>query len=290
MKNEIYPCLWFDGKAKEAADFYCSVFNNSKILAETPMVVTFESSGQKFMCLNGGPEFSFNPSVSFFVLCETKEEIDKLWNSLIADGEELMAIDKYGWSERYGWVEDRFGISWQLMLGSLSDVGKKFSPLLMFSGDKRGKTEEAIKFYASVFDNSSVDGIVKYDPGESDITGAVKHAQFKLNNNNVFMAMDSHMENDIRFNEAISFVVECDTQNEIDYFWGKLTQGGEESMCGWLKDKYGLSWQIIPSILENLLNDPDKSQRVVDAFMQMRKFDIEKLLVAAEETEAVHNK
>ena len=135
MTHQIYPCLWFDGKAKAAAEFYCSVFKNGKVLTDTPMVVTFEVNGTKFMGLNGGPQF--------------------------------------------------------------------------------------------------------------------------------------------KFNESISFVVNCDTQDEIDYYWDKLTEGGEESMCGWLKDKFGISWQIVPTIIGELMSDPEKAQRVIKAFMNMRKLDIE---------------
>ena len=137
MSNSIYPCLWFDGQAKAAAEFYCSVFKNAKILSDTPMVVTFELNGKKFMGLNGGPKF--------------------------------------------------------------------------------------------------------------------------------------------KFTEAVSFVVECETQEEIDNYWSRLTEGGQESMCGWLKDKFGLSWQIVPSILSKLMSDPERAPRVMQAFMQMKKFDIEKL-------------
>jgi predicted 3-demethylubiquinone-9 3-methyltransferase (glyoxalase superfamily) len=137
MIKQIYPCLWFDGQAKAAADFYCSVFKNSRITSENPMVVVFELDGTKFMGLNGGPEF--------------------------------------------------------------------------------------------------------------------------------------------KFNESVSFVVNCDTQEEIDYYWNNLTKGGTESQCGWLKDKFGLSWQIVPTILGELMSDPEKSGRVVQAFMKMKKFDIEKL-------------
>lgn len=140
MNTTIYPCLWFDGKAKEAADFYCSVFKNSKIISDNPMVVIFELDGKRFMGLNAGPEF--------------------------------------------------------------------------------------------------------------------------------------------KFNEAISFVVECETQEEIDYFWYKLTEDGEESKCGWLKDKFGVSWQVVPSILGELMSDPSRSERVINAFLQMKKFDIETLINA----------
>ncbi len=140
MTNQIYPCLWFDGQAKSAAEFYCSVFKNSHITAENPMVVSFELNGKPFMALNGGPQF--------------------------------------------------------------------------------------------------------------------------------------------KFNEAVSFVVNCDTQDEIDFYWDKLTAGGKEGQCGWLTDKFGLSWQIVPTILPQLLSDPQKAPRVVQAFMQMKKFDIEKLKAA----------
>lgn len=138
MANPIYPCLWFDNQAKAAADYYCNIFKNSKILNESPMVVNFELNGKRFMGLNGGPMF--------------------------------------------------------------------------------------------------------------------------------------------KFNEAVSFVVECENQEEIDYYWDSLTaNGGVESQCGWLKDKFGMSWQIVPAILGQLMSDPEKGQRVVQAFMKMKKFDIEAL-------------
>ncbi|QEL03507.1 VOC family protein [Olivibacter sp. LS-1] len=138
MKNPIYPCLWFDGQAQEAAKFYCSIFPNSKITADNQMVVTFELGGKKFMGLNGGPNFTFN--------------------------------------------------------------------------------------------------------------------------------------------EAVSFVIDCDTQEEIDHYWEKLTSGGgQEGNCGWLKDKYGMSWQVVPTVLPKLLSDPEKSQKVLDAYLKMKKFDIKTL-------------
>jgi predicted 3-demethylubiquinone-9 3-methyltransferase (glyoxalase superfamily) len=137
MTNQIFPCLWFDGQAKAAAEFYCSVFKNSKILTDSPIVVTFELNGSKFMGLNGGPQF--------------------------------------------------------------------------------------------------------------------------------------------KFDEAVSFVVNCDTQDEIDYYWNKLTEGGQESMCGWLKDKFGLSWQIVPTIIAELMSEPARAERVMKAVMKMKKLDLETL-------------
>ncbi|MCW3072429.1 MAG: 3-demethylubiquinone-9 3-methyltransferase [Bacteroidetes bacterium] len=113
MTEPIYPCLWFDGKAKEAADYYCSVFKNSKIISENPMVVIFELNGKKFMGLNGGPMFKFNEAVSFVVSCKDQQEIDHYWNSLTANG---------GQESQCGWLKDKFGMSWQIvpaMLGQL---------------------------------------------------------------------------------------------------------------------------------------------------------------------------
>jgi len=279
MKNILYPCLWFDGIAKEAAEFYCSVFSNSKIREENPIVVTFESAGQKFMCLNGGPQFKFNPSASFFVLYESEQELIKNWETLLEGGSVLMPLDKYDWSPKYGWVQDKYGISWQLYLGKMTDVGQKFTPLLMFTGDQNGKAEEAIKFYTSVFEGSSVGGIMKYDKGENIVEGAVKHAQFSLGKN-VFMAMDSDRQHQFGFNEAISFVVECETQEEIDYYWDRLSAVPEAEQCGWLKDRFGVSWQVVPSILGELMSDSSRSDRVIKAFMQMKKFEIDKLVNA----------
>jgi predicted 3-demethylubiquinone-9 3-methyltransferase (glyoxalase superfamily) len=278
MTNKIYPCLWFNGNAAEAAGFYCSVFRHSEILDSNPMVVTFKSGGQKFMCLNGGPQFSFSPSISFYVVCETVDEVDSYWNALADGGKIMMPLDKYDWSERYGWVQDKFGVSWQLALGKMEDVGQKFSPMMMFTGDQFGNAERSIEAYTSIFNNSSIVGIMKYPLGQKD-EGKVMHAQYKLNGQ-VFMCMDSSFDHGFGFNEAISFVVECENQAEIDHFWDRLTDGGTESMCGWLKDRFGISWQIIPRILGELMSDPERSGRVMQAFMKMKKFNIQQLMDA----------
>jgi predicted 3-demethylubiquinone-9 3-methyltransferase (glyoxalase superfamily) len=281
MKNPIYPCIWFDGQAKEAATLYASAFPGTKITTDTPMVVTIESAGQKFMFLNGGPQFKPNPSISFYVVCATKNEVDAAWKKLSVGGNVLMPLDKYDWSERYGWVQDKFGVNWQLSLGKLTSTGQKFSPTLMFTGAQHGKAEKAINFYTSVFSPSSVVGILRYAEKDGDVPGTIKHAQFTLDGY-VMMAMDSSLMHQLGFTEGVSFVVDCETQDEIDYYWNKLTKGGEESMCGWLKDQFGVSWQIVPAILPDLMRDPVKGQRVVQAFLKMKKFDIAALKKAYE--------
>jgi len=279
MSKPIYPCLWFDGKAKEAAEFYCSVFPGSVITTDNPIVAMVESAGLKFMLLNGGPHYMLNPSISFYVVCETVDEVDRAWESLIDGGSALMPLDKYDWSEKYGWVQDKFGVNWQLSVGKMEDVGQKFTPSLMFTQENGGKAEQAIHFYTSVFDDSSVKGIMRYTASDPDVEGTIKHAQFKLGNR-VFMAMDSSFPHQFSFNEAFSFVVDCETQEEIDYYWGKLSAVPEAEQCGWLKDQFGVSWQIVPTILGQLMSDPSRSERVINAFLKMKKFDIETLMKA----------
>jgi predicted 3-demethylubiquinone-9 3-methyltransferase (glyoxalase superfamily) len=279
MTNMIYPCLWFDGKAKEAAEYYCSVLDDTVITAENNVVVNFESAGQRFMCLNGGPEFKINPSISFYVICKSEEEIDRLWKSFLEGGSVLMPLDKYEWSRKYGWVSDRYGVNWQLSFGGIEELSQKISPVLMFTGNQNGRAEEALKFYISVFKNSKIKGIARYLKGENDVEGTIKHAQFILENK-VFMTMDSSFSHQFSFNEAVSLVVECKTQKEIDYYWDRLTEGGEEVQCGWLKDRFGISWQIFPTVLGQLMGDPSRAERVMAAVLKMKKLDIEKLINA----------
>jgi predicted 3-demethylubiquinone-9 3-methyltransferase (glyoxalase superfamily) len=279
MKNIIYPCLWFDGNAKAAADFYCSIFNRSKIIDDTQMVVRFEIDGRLIMGLNGGPMYKINPSISLFVTCETNEEIETIWNKLIEGGSAMMPLDEYPWSKKYGWVVDKFGMTWQLMLGELPADGQKIIPCLLFVGDQYGRAEEAVKQYTSIFPNSEIRRLEIYEAGEPQPEGKLKFGDFTLQNE-LFAAMDGFGAHEFQFNEGVSFVVECDTQDEIDTYWDKLTEGGSESQCGWLKDRFGVSWQIVPAILSKLMADPEKAPRVLQAFLKMKKFDIETLLKA----------
>jgi predicted 3-demethylubiquinone-9 3-methyltransferase (glyoxalase superfamily) len=279
MNNNINPCLWFDGTAKVAAGFYCSLFPDSKITADTPMVVNFELNNQKFMGLNGGPMFKINPSISFFVKCVSIAQTNAIWDKLIDGGKALMPIDKYPWSERYGWVQDKFGVTWQVMMHTTAYATFSITPSMLFTGHQFGKAESAINFYSSVFDNSAIASLSHYPDGDNN-AGKIMYSEFQLSLYPL-IAMDGPGAHDYSFNEAISFVVDCATQDEIDYYWNKLTaDGGEESQCGWLKDKFGVSWQIVPAVLAKLMADPEKSQRLMQAFMKMKKFDIAALMNA----------
>jgi predicted 3-demethylubiquinone-9 3-methyltransferase (glyoxalase superfamily) len=295
--QKIIPFLWFDYQAEEAVELYLTIFGNSRILSSrryneesarvsgrpegSLMTMEFIIEGQKFMAINGGPVFTFTPAISFFVGCKTKQEVDSLWKQLSSGGKVLMKIDKYPFSERYGWIQDKYGISWQICLG---DYEQKITPLLMYAGEQRGNAEEAIKFYMSLFKDSKVVRMEKYGESEGD-EGKVKFASFRIGNQG-FMAMDSHNDSPIEFNEAISFFVNCETQKEVDTLWEKLSRGGEIQQCGWLKDKYGVSWQIIPTVLGKMLNDSNeqKSENVMKAMLKMDKIDIKKLKQAYDQS------
>jgi len=286
--QKITPHLWFDKEAKEAAKFYTSVFNDSKInsittLYNTPTgttdIVTIELMGQGFTLISAGPLFKFNSSISFLVACETKDEVDKLWEDLSERGTALMELGEYPFSKRYGWVQDRYGLSWQVMFMGDHKIKQKITPTLMFVDKQSGRAEEAINFYATVFHDTKVGDILRYIKGEEpDKEGTIKHAAFTLEGQE-FAAMDSARVHGFAFNEAISFIVHCENQAEIDCYWVKLSADPKAEQCGWLKDKYGLSWQIVPTIMEEMLKDGDEKRlaRVTEAFLKMKKFDIEEL-------------
>jgi predicted 3-demethylubiquinone-9 3-methyltransferase (glyoxalase superfamily) len=299
--QKIIPHLWYDKEAKEAAGFYCSLFPDSKItnitqLHDTPSgdcdIVSFELWGQKFMSISAGPIFKFNPSISFTVNFDprlfkgaspekdAKEKLDFIWEKLTDGGEILMPLDKYPFSEHYGWVQDKYGLSWQLMLTN-SEVEQlpSIRPFMMFVQEKYGLAEDAINFYLSVFKNSKRGSFNRYGPDQApDKEGTIMLADFMIENQ-WFTAMNSGHQHNFDFNEAISFLVSCENQKEIDYYWDKLSFVPESEQCGWLKDKFGVVWQISSAELEVMLQTGTREQvdRVTQAFLPMKKIDIEKL-------------
>lgn len=290
-KQKIIPFLWFDNNAEEAVNFYTSCFKKSKMKGAnyydeasskasgqpegSILTISFQLNGHEFIALNGGPVFKFTPAVSFFVTCETEEEINELWKKLLMNGKVLMKLDAYPFSKKYGWVEDQFGLSWQL---NFTGDSQKINPLLMFTGKQTGKAEEAIKFYTSLFKNSEVSNVYHYGSEQKENEGNVMHAKFSLDGEE-FIAMDSGVKHDFTFTPAVSFFVYCDTQKEVDYFWDKFTENGKEGDCGWLEDKYGVSWQIVPTVLFSLLGNPDKAKakKAMQAMIKMKKMDIKTL-------------
>lgn len=283
--QKITPFLWFDTQAGEAAEFYTSAFPQSKIIGKNVMentpsgtveIFTIELMGQEFQMMSAGPLFTFNPSISFHVKCKTAQEVDALWEKLSKDGKVLMELETYPWSERYGWLEDKFGVSWQLFSTAGAQIKQHIVPALMFVGDVCGKAEEAVKLYTSIFPDSAVNSIMRYGKGEEpDNEGTAKFISFTLARQE-FAAMDSAHKHEFMFNEAISLLANCTTQEEIDEYWNKLSAHPESEQCGWLKDKFGISWQITPRDMDDMFNgkDPAASDRAMQAMLQMKRLDL----------------
>lgn len=305
--QKIVPHLWFDQEALEAVHFYTSLFPQSAVthvvtLRDTPSgdcdAVSFQLWGQRFEAINAGPLFRFNPSISFMVNFDplffgpssaqtashgespkeaAKARLLATWEELSAGGTVLIPLDRYPFSECYGWVQDRYGLSWQLILTDPEGSPRPpIVPSLLFTGANYGQAEEAMDFYRSIFPDSRQGSLVRYGPGqEPNREGTVMFADFMLAGS-WFAAMDSAEDHGFTFNEAISFMVYCQDQAEIDHYWERLSAVPEVEQCGWLKDRYGLSWQIVPTAMDRMMQDPDpeKLARVTQAFLAMKKLDI----------------
>lgn len=290
--QKIAPFLWFDREAGEAAKFYTSVFPKSKInnirtMRNTPSgtveIVNIDLFGQDFTLMSAGPFFKFNQSISFMVNFDpsrdknAKNSLEIMWKKLSDGGKVLMDLQQYPWSKLYGWVQDRYGVGWQLILTNPAGEERPgIVPVLLFVEHSYGKAEDARKFYLSVFKNSEKGNIMHYGKGqEPNKEGTVMFSDFRLENM-WLVAMDGGGKHNFAFNEAISFVVNCDDQKEVDYYGGKLSHDPKAEQCGWLKDKYGVSWQIVPKVMNELISK-DNSGRVTQAMLRMKKINIEEL-------------
>jgi len=288
--HQIVPCIWLDDQAEQAAAFYVRTFPGGRITATSRypesaynpggrprgsvLTVEFEVAGQRFTALNGGPVFVLNPSISFFVHVDGSDDADRLFAALADGGQVLMPIDAYPWSPRFGWVQDRFGVSWQVMAGRRPPGGSTIVPCLMFSGPQHGRAEEAMRAYAGVFPDGRVVDVSRYAAGEGP-ADTVKHGRFVLAGQDL-VAMDSHLAHGITFNEALSLQVMCDDQATLDRCWADLGAGGEHGPCGWLKDRFGLSWQVVPTGIARWLASEDVAarDRAFAAMLKMKKLDI----------------
>ena len=296
--QKIVPHLWFDTQAKEATEFYVSLFPDSEItsltvLHDTPSgdcdSLRFKLWGQEFMSISAGPYFTKNPSISFMVNFDpsvdkdAKAHMDVIWEKLLDGAKVLMPLDKYPFSEHYGWIEDKFGVSWQLILTRPEGEPRPpIMPALLFVNEASGKTQEATEFYLSVFQgaphasNDTRRGTLALYPKEMpDRAGEVMFTDIELAGRWV-VAMDGGSGHAFAFNEGISLMIPCEDQAEIDYFWDKLSSDPKAEQCGWCKDKFGVSWQVTPKEMDTMMAEGTQEQidRVTKAFMPMKKFDL----------------
>lgn len=284
----IIPHLWFDKEAVEAAKLYVGLFEDSKIINinvihDTPSgdaeIIDFQLANFRFSAISARPYFSLNSSISLMVSCSSKEEVDRLHKSLSEGGSELMPLGEYPFSKWYAWVQDRYGLTWQLMLVENIEEHQKIRPNLLFAGDVCGRAKEAIEYYSSVFPEASKGYINHYSTGEAEDSRAkINYGELNIKANQLVF-MDHGYGGDFSFNEAFSFMVLCENQEEIDYFWNKLSFVPEAEQCGWIKDQFGVSWQIVPANMNEILmkGSEEEIKRVTEAFLQMKKFDLAEL-------------
>jgi len=286
----IVPCVWLNDQAEPAAAFYQRTFAGSQVTAISHYPESADNPGGlprgsiltvevaigdlRLTLLNGGPQFSPNTTISFFVHVGTTAEAERLFAILREGGESLMELGTYPWSQRYGWVRDRFGVSWQVITGERAPGAAMIVPCLMFSGPQSGRAEAAMGQYTRIFPDSRIDAVERYTAGEGP-EGGVKHGRFTLGDQEM-IAMDSHVSHDMTFNEGLSLQVICKDQNQIDRTWAALGDGGQPGPCGWLKDRFGLSWQLVPKEIGQWMssNDVQARDRAFAAMMKMTKPDV----------------
>jgi predicted 3-demethylubiquinone-9 3-methyltransferase (glyoxalase superfamily) len=284
----IHPCLWFNRPlAEEAARFYVSLFPRSRLNALTRippsvaratghpegqvLTADLELHGLKVLLLNGAAEFKQNPSGSLFVWCESETQVDRLWKALTPGGEVRMGLDKYPWSSRYGWTTDRFGMEWQLMHAPGHPPG--MAPCFLWTDERYGKAKEAMELYGSVFG-----GFHRNVLAENPEDGTLLHAEFTLGGpGNRLVFTEGKGKHGHRFSNAFSLVVGCDTQAEIDRFFSALSHVPEAEACGWISDRYGVSWQIVPAELGEWMKDPKRMEPLMAEVLQRKKLDLERL-------------
>lgn len=297
--TRISACIWSDGWAAEAAELYASLFPGASI-GETAyfskegfehhgqpdgsvMVIELTLGGQTVTLLNGGPVFTPNPAMSFFVFINDRAQIDRLWAALIEGGKAMMELGSYPWCEHYGWVEDRFGVSWQLMTADPGELGQVIVPALMFTQGAAGKAEEAMARYGEILGGFRPVEVNHYPPGTGVNEGLLMHGQYKIAGQ-TFIAFDSPNDHGFGFTPGQSLQVFTADQKETDRVWNALTRVPEAEQCGWLADRYGLSWQVIPEGATGYINGPDPAgrSRARQAMFAMKKLDIAALKAAHE--------
>ena len=259
---------------------------NTNVLLNTPSgsvdIVTFELLGLEFQAISAGPLLNSIRRFRSWSLWIRRKMLTRYGKSSPGAGRCSWQLGPYPHSERYGWLQDRYGLSWQINYSGGEQPRQKIVPVVMFVGGVCGQAEQAVKSWASVFPESSVANIVHYGDGEApDRAGTLKYASFSLFGQE-FGAMDSAHEHPFSFNEAISLIVNCETQKEIDSYWEKLSAVPEAEQCGWLKDKYGFSWQVVPADMDEMMrgDDQDRIDRVTQAMLVMKKLDMAKLWAA----------
>ena len=286
--TSITPNLWCDGDAEAAAALYTSAFPDSRVLATSRypatdlpefqaamagsvLTIDLEIGGHPFTLINAGPEFPITPALSFMVNFDpsrdpdARDHLDALWVRLLDGGRALMELGEHPFSAHYGWVEDRHGVSWQLILTDPAGEPRPFIvPALLFGGAAQNQAAAAVDHYLSVFPGSRLGTRVLYaEPTGPASAGAVMFSDFQLADQ-WFVAMDAGGEQDFSFTEGVSLSVTCADQVEIDRVWSALSAVPESEQCGWCKDRFGVSWQVVPEGMAELMAGPDAYRNLLE--------------------------
>ena len=282
MDQLITPAIWCDGTADEAARFYADVFREGSVVEQVPgLAATVSIHGFRLSLINGGDQCAPNPSIScilnFDPLLFGSEEqarayLDELYERLSAGGV-LMELGEYPFSQRYAWVRDRFGMTWQLMLTDPAGEPRPFIlPSFMFGGTNHANAKEATEAWIALFDDSRRGVLYGYEEGGPMAAGTVMFTDFTLRGT-WMSARDSGASHDLTFTPGVSMIVSCRDQEEIDRYWTGLSAVPEAERCGWCVDRWGVSWQVVPDNIAELMADAATREKI----LQMGKIDLTRL-------------
>lgn len=291
--QKIVPNIWFNGNAAEAADFYATVLPRTtgqvlmrypeeglpdfqRAMAGQPLTTEVVIDGFQIIGINAGPEFTPNESISFMLNFDPATDpdaagtLDRVWAGLVDGGEVREELGEQPFSPSYGVVRDRYGVTWQLILTNPEGDRRPFVlPRLLFCGAAQNKAKAAIAKYTALFDGAGIGMVVDYTTATGAAAAdAVMFADFTLGGQ-WFVAMDSIDPQDFSFSCGVSLQVNCQDQAEIDRYWDALSAVPEAEQCGWCADEFGVSWQIVPSDMGDLVT-PEAYQ----AMLGMKKIVI----------------
>lgn len=279
----IIPHLWYDTEAKEAVAFYVDLFGGkldwTYTITDTPSgdsdLIQFQLGDMTLAAISAGPYFKLNESMSLMVNVASKDEVTRLYQALSEGGRVLMPLGEYPFSPYYVWLEDRFGLSWQLSYAPDLDNSYQFDICLLFSQDQVGLAQPMLDYYKDKLPQASVGQLSYYGEGEAAVEAAKLNYAELLVAGQKMIVMDHGYGGEASFNEAFSLMVYVDSQDELNFYYDLLSAVPEAEMCGWVKDQFGISWQIVPRILMEAYDtaSPEQIKAVNAAVMTMKRLD-----------------
>lgn len=286
----LIPHLWYDKEALEAARFYTSVFPESQLdwtyhLSDTPsgdaQLVQFRLVNMTLAAISAGPYFHLNESMSLMVQVSKKEEVDRLYQSLSQNGKVLMPLGEYPFNAYYVWFEDQYGLSWQLLYNPEQTVSHHLEICLLFSKDQVGSAEDFLQKYVSLLPGAELGQRSYYAQGEASLPQAkLNYGELVLPNQKLIV-MDHGYGGENGFNEAFSLMIYVNSPEEMAAYYDAFSSVKEAEQCGWVKDEFGISWQIVPQKLMEAYGNPaqaDRLKAVNAAILEMKRLDYQRIV------------